>query len=98
MLGERLDAETARERGIVHEVAEEGRAAATARALAAELATGPTVALGLTKALINQAADATLADQLPAEAFALEISSRAQDFREGLSAFVEKREPKFTGR
>ncbi|MFG1945852.1 enoyl-CoA hydratase-related protein [Nonomuraea sp. NPDC048826] len=98
MLGERLDAETAAGWGIVHEVVEPGRAGEVAGALAARLAAGPTVALGLTKALINQAADATLAEQLPAEAFALEISSRSQDFREGLGAFVEKREPKFTGR
>ncbi|MEU8252076.1 enoyl-CoA hydratase-related protein [Nonomuraea sp. NPDC048916] len=98
MLGERLNAATAHEWGIVHEVAARGEAVEAARALAAGLAAGPTVALGLTKALINQAADAALREQLPAEAYSLEISSRSQDFREGLTAFVEKREPKFAGR
>jgi len=39
-----------------------------------------------------------LREQLAAEGMALELSSRAQDFREGLAAFVEKREPTFTGR
>ncbi|WP_055480015.1 enoyl-CoA hydratase-related protein [Sphaerimonospora mesophila] len=98
MLGERLDARTALEWGIVHDLVEPGTAGETARALAARLAAGPTVALGLTKALINQAGDAALREQLPAEAFSLEISSRAQDFREGLSAFMDKREPKFSGK
>ncbi|GIH06696.1 enoyl-CoA hydratase [Rhizocola hellebori] len=98
LLGERLDAATAQQWGIVHEVVEAGSAHDAARELAAKLASGPTVALGLTKALINQAADAVLRDQLSAEALSLEISSRAQDFREGLSALVEKREPTFSGR
>jgi len=98
LLGRRLDAVTAEDWGIVHEVAEPGEALDRARALAVELAAGPTVALGLTKSLINAAADATLQAQLADEAFALEISSRSPDFREGLSAFIGKRSPSFTGR
>ena len=56
------------------------------------------MALGLTKALINAAAEASLVEQLTAESMALELSSRAEDFREGLRAFVERREPGFSGR
>jgi 2-(1,2-epoxy-1,2-dihydrophenyl)acetyl-CoA isomerase len=97
LLGERLDAHKAYEWGIVHEVVPAGTADEAAHALATRLAAGPTVALGLTKALINQAADQRLDDQLRAEAFALEISSRSRDFREGLTAFVEKRKPDFGG-
>jgi 2-(1,2-epoxy-1,2-dihydrophenyl)acetyl-CoA isomerase len=62
------------------------------------VAAGPTVALGLTKWLLNTSGDTTLDDQLRHEAFALELSSRSQDFREGLAAFREKRDPDFTGR
>jgi 2-(1,2-epoxy-1,2-dihydrophenyl)acetyl-CoA isomerase len=97
LLGERLDAGTAREWGIVHEVVPAGEAGSAAHALASRLASGPTVALGLTKALINQAADQRLDDQLRAEGFALELSSRSKDFREGLTAFVQKRPPQFSG-
>jgi 2-(1,2-epoxy-1,2-dihydrophenyl)acetyl-CoA isomerase len=66
--------------------------------LARRLADGPTVALGLTKWLINSSLEQPLRDQLANEAFAMELSSRSPDFREGLSAFVEKRDPRFTGR
>lgn len=98
MLGQRLEADVAAEWGIVHEVAADGRAEAEARELATSLAAGPTVALGLTRRLINSAAEARLRDQLDSEAYALELSSRSPDFREGLKAFVEKRQPTFGGR
>jgi 2-(1,2-epoxy-1,2-dihydrophenyl)acetyl-CoA isomerase len=66
--------------------------------LALRLATGPSVALGLTKWLLHTAAEHTLDAHLRDEAFALELSSRSEDFREGLRAFVDKRDPGFTGR
>jgi 2-(1,2-epoxy-1,2-dihydrophenyl)acetyl-CoA isomerase len=62
------------------------------------LAHGPTVALGLTKWLLNAGATAELPAQLANEAFALELSSRTEDFREGMAAFGEKRPPRFEGR
>ena len=46
----------------------------------------------------TRARSTTLADQLANEAFALELSSRTEDFREGLAAFRDKRPPEFTGR
>ncbi|SEP19888.1 enoyl-CoA hydratase/isomerase family protein [Trujillonella endophytica] len=98
LLGRRLDADTAAEWGIVHEAVPAGEAVERGTALATELAAGPTVALGLTKALINSAADSTLAAQLAAEGLSLELSSRSPDFKEGLAAFVGKRPPEFTGR
>jgi len=66
--------------------------------LVARLGSGPTVALGLTKQLLLGGATAALTDQLRDEAFALELSSRSEDFREGLTAFREKRPPEFEGR
>ena len=62
------------------------------------LANGPTVALGLTKWLLHAGATAELPAQLANEAFALELSSRTEDFREGMAAFREKRPPRFEGR
>jgi 2-(1,2-epoxy-1,2-dihydrophenyl)acetyl-CoA isomerase len=63
-----------------------------------QLASGPTIALGLTKWLLNAGAAADLDAQLANEAFALELSSRTDDFREGMAAFREKRPPRFEGR
>lgn len=69
-----------------------------AEALAVQLASGPTVSLGLTKWLLHTSAEHTLDAHLRDEAFAMELSSRSEDFREGLAAFVEKRDPEFGGR
>ena len=66
--------------------------------LVGQLAGGPTVALGFTKWLLRAAPTASLDEQLQNEALALELSSRSDDFREGLSAFRDKRPPNFEGR
>jgi 2-(1,2-epoxy-1,2-dihydrophenyl)acetyl-CoA isomerase len=62
------------------------------------LASGPTVSLGLTKWLLHSSWSQPLEQHLRDEAFALELSSRSEDFKEGLAAFREKRDPGFTGR
>ena len=66
--------------------------------LVVNLASGPTVTLGLTKWLLHAQRDASLEQQLRNEAFALELSSRTSDFREGMTAFREHRPPEFEGR
>jgi 2-(1,2-epoxy-1,2-dihydrophenyl)acetyl-CoA isomerase len=63
-----------------------------------EVGSGPTVAVGLTKWLLHAGRDASLEQQLRNEGFALELSSRTDDFREGLAALREKRGPRFEGR
>lgn len=62
------------------------------------LAQSATVALGLAKWLMAAAASATLEEALRNEGFAMELSSRSEDFREGMSAFREKRPARFEGR
>ena len=59
---------------------------------------GPPSRSGLTKWLLHQGEARPLEAHLADEAFALELSSRSEDFREGLSAFKEKRDPDFKGR
>jgi len=66
--------------------------------LVTNLASGPTITLGLTKWLLHSGRDASLDQHLRNEAFALELSSRAADFREGFAAFREHRPPRFEGR
>jgi 2-(1,2-epoxy-1,2-dihydrophenyl)acetyl-CoA isomerase len=98
LLGRSLDGTEAAAWGLVHRAVEADQVDVVAGALVDKLAAGPTVALGLTKWLVHAGAEADLDAQLRNEAFALELSSRSDDFREGLAAFTEKRSPDFTGR
>jgi 2-(1,2-epoxy-1,2-dihydrophenyl)acetyl-CoA isomerase len=98
LLGRKLTGAEASEWGLVHEAVPGDDVDGTAEALLDRLATGPTVALGLTKWLLTASQTATLPEHLQNEALALEISSRSEDFREGLGAFRDKRPPDFTGR
>ena len=98
LLGRAITGAEAVEWGLAHAAVPVAELESTVEALVAQLVNGPTVALGLTKWMLHAGASASLDDQLRNEAFALELSSRSQDFREGLAAFVEKRPPRFQGR
>lgn len=98
VLGTTIDGRTAVEWGLGHRAVPAADVDTTAAALAAQLAAGPTVGLGLTKWLLHTSSEHTLDQHLRDEAFAMELSSRSEDFKEGLQAFVEKRDPGFTGR
>jgi 2-(1,2-epoxy-1,2-dihydrophenyl)acetyl-CoA isomerase len=98
LLGKELSGAEAAEWGLVHAAVESDAVETVAAELASELAAGPTVALGLTKWLLHAGSSSPLDDQLRNEAFGLELSSRTEDFREGLKAFKEHRAPKFEGR
>jgi 2-(1,2-epoxy-1,2-dihydrophenyl)acetyl-CoA isomerase len=98
VLGTAIDGETAVAWGLGHRSVPADAVDGAAEELALRLASGPTVSLGLTKWLLHTSAEHTLEQHLRDEAFAMELSSRSEDFREGLAAFVEKRDPGFTGR
>lgn len=98
LLGREVTGAEAAEWGMVHAAVAETDLDAEVDALVEALAAGPTVALGLTKWLLHSGATADLEAHLRDEAFALELSSRSEDFREGITAFREKRPPRFEGR
>ena len=98
LLSDQFDAETAREMGLITRIAPEDSLRRSAEQLAERLAQGPTRALAETKALINAAAGTTLDTQLEREAEAFITSAATGDFREGVAAFKEKRDPQFRGR
>ena len=98
LLGEEVTGAVAAEWGLIHAAVPEPELDAATADVIARVANGPTVALGLTRQLVNRGLDATLTQALTGEAFALELSSRTTDFREGLAAFTERRPPDYTGR
>ncbi len=98
LLGRAIDGVEAVAWGLIHAAHPTEDLDREAAALVARLAGGATVTLGLTKWLLLAGHDSTLEDQLRHEAFALELSSRSDDFREGIAAFRDKRPPEFTGR
>lgn len=98
MLGDEISGATAAEWGIIHDAVAPGQLVSTADALVTKLGEAPTVALGLTKWLLQSGNGLDLDRHLQNEAMALEISSRSDDFKEGLAAFRDKRDAKFQGR
>jgi 2-(1,2-epoxy-1,2-dihydrophenyl)acetyl-CoA isomerase len=98
LLGRELSGADAASWGLVHRAVDAAAVDDEAERLAARLAAGPTVALGLTKWLVHAGAGLDLERHLANEAFALELAARSADFREALSARQERREPNFEGR
>ena len=98
LLGRELRAPEAVDWGLIHAAVQSASLDTEVDALVERLASGPTVALGLTKWLLRSGQTTPLDAHLQDEALALELSSRSEDFREGLSAFEEKRDPDFRGR
>jgi 2-(1,2-epoxy-1,2-dihydrophenyl)acetyl-CoA isomerase len=95
--GRKLTAAEAQAWGLVSEVVESGGLAARAAELAAQLAALPTRAIGMTKRLIDHAPNATLEQQLEREAELQTAATQTEDFKEGVAAFLEKRQPQFRG-
>jgi 2-(1,2-epoxy-1,2-dihydrophenyl)acetyl-CoA isomerase len=98
MLGEKVTGAQAAEWGLVHRAVPRDEVPATGEALVQRLAKAPTVAVGLTKLLIQRGLTVDLERHLADEGFAMELSSRSEDFKEHGRAAREKRDPEYGGR
>ena len=98
LLGERFDAQRARELGLINWVVPRSQLATETETLARRLANGPTVAYANAKALFNAAHGAAIETQLQMEAERIADSMCTEDHAEGVRAFLEKRKPVFKGR
>ncbi len=93
-----LDAREALAMGLVHEVVPNAALMGRAHQVAAALAAGPATAFGEAKTLASYALGTSLEVQLERERQAIIRQATTPDFREGLSAFIEKRGPLFLRR
>jgi 2-(1,2-epoxy-1,2-dihydrophenyl)acetyl-CoA isomerase len=97
LMGEKLPAEKALEWGLVNRVHEDAVLMEEAMKLATELANGPTVALALIRRLYWDSPENSFEEQLNLEFQSQRVAGNTADFKEGVTAFLEKRPAKFRG-
>ncbi|MDC5319253.1 2-(1,2-epoxy-1,2-dihydrophenyl)acetyl-CoA isomerase PaaG [Acinetobacter baumannii] len=98
LLGDKLPAETAKEWGMIWDVVEDAELKTKVTELAERLAKQPTFGLSLIKKAIHQSSNNTFDEQVVLERDLQRIAGRSEDYREGVQAFMNKREPNFKGR
>ena len=93
-----FSAQEALQWGLITRVVPDNELLAQARAIAVQLAAGPTRAYGSSKRLLHSGWTETLETQMENESQAIANSARTADAREGIKAFLEKRPPKYKGK
>jgi 2-(1,2-epoxy-1,2-dihydrophenyl)acetyl-CoA isomerase len=98
MLAEPFPAETAEAWGLIWKCVDDDKLEAEVAAVAGKLAAAPTYALALAKQALAASSTSTLAQQLDLERDLQRLAGASPDAREGITAFLEKRPPRYTGR
>jgi len=98
LLAESIGAEQAEQWGLIWKAVDDASLASEALALARRLASGPTQGYGLLKRAMNASNGNSLDAQLDLERDLQREAGFSEDYREGVRAFKEKREPRFRGK
>jgi len=98
LLGEKISAEQAADWGLIWKAVPDAELMVQARAMARHFAAAPTRGLAFTKQALHASAANTLPEQLALEARMMSELGRSADYREGVSAFLDKRAPRFEGK
>ena len=98
LLGDKVSAEEAERIGMIYKYFTADEFEASVEKLALKMANMPTKALGMIKDVLNQSLNNTLEEQLALESKNQIEAAQTQDYKEGVTAFVEKRKPNFVGK
>ncbi len=97
-MGTRIKAREALDAGLVNKVVPQDLLDAAVKEYVDYFVQAPTRAIGLIKRMLSKSGGFTLEQALEYEAYCQEVAGATSDYREGVSAFLEKRKPTFTGR
>src|SRR6266436_8605324 len=98
MTGKTIPAREAEQLGLISKVVPAAELDKYTDELAHRLATGPTKALGLSKRIVNRVTSLDLPEALEYEAYNQDIAGRTSDHLEAVKSFLEKRQPRFSGK
>ncbi len=98
LLGDKLSAEQAQQWGMIWQCVDDDVLMEEAISIAKRLACAPSQGLAMTKKLLNESFSNSLEQQIELEKEAMRWLGKTDDYQESVSAFMEKRQPNFTGK
>ncbi|HEU5292924.1 MAG TPA: enoyl-CoA hydratase-related protein [Cyclobacteriaceae bacterium] len=97
-MGSRIKASEAATMGLINKSVPADQLDAAVKSYTDYFAKAPTKSIGLIKKMLTKSATSTLEEMLEYEAYCQEIAGSSQDYKEGVTAFLEKRKPNFLGK